>query len=346
MIRKNITHTAPRFKEKGLIVVILLMIVLVLAIVGVVGEFRNDNIIPERESPPEIETTEPIDLTPQEQTSEPLDEEILNTEAVEETVDPDQLWLETFADYSVDLEHKDVISGKDITFASEVVKDGVPMPYALYTPSSAETIGGDVPLIVWLHGKGCGSTKIGGIQIGGLPRALRDWSLDGFNAYVVCPQLVNEWENREWFYDSAKEAVDEIVEELISEYNIDTDRIIIAGHSNGAMGALFMAAKDKASNQYYSAVVEVAGSFPGVEIECLKEMPARGYVGPMSLGESELNYYYTADIFANLIGKENVFILPADHARIGDRCFTLDEDGDNKSDLIEWMLRQYKKDNG
>jgi predicted peptidase len=62
------------------------------------------------------------------------------------------------------------------------------MPYVLYTPSTA-TQSESIPLIVWLHGSGEVSAGPELFLNSGLLKVLNDWSLEGFNAYVLCPHL-------------------------------------------------------------------------------------------------------------------------------------------------------------
>ena len=247
--------------------------------------------------------------------------------------------LETILETTVPPTTEPIISDPDITFKYKLVNDDLTMPYALCTPSTADTADAPIPLIVWLHGRGDGSTDIYKVGRRGLPCAMFTWPLDGFNAYVVCPQLTGKWDGR-WFTNSAKKHVDDVIERIIQNYNIDTDRIIIAGHSDGGMGALYMAATD--DNEYYSAVVQITGHDPGVDMTHITEISARGYIGSPAYGESAANYYFAVTDYAELIGEDNVFILDAGHVQVAVDAFLLDENNDNKSDLIEWMLTQYK----
>ena len=85
-----------------------------------------------------------------------------------------------------------VSSDASITFSYEYVSDGDVMPYGLFTPSTAE-LNEKTPLIVWLHGSGeCGLSK-DTFSNRGLPRVLNNWELNGFNAYVLCPQLADDF---------------------------------------------------------------------------------------------------------------------------------------------------------
>ena len=225
-------------------------------------------------------------------------------------------------------------STNKITFTSEIVNDGVTMPYILYTPSNIQDE--DIPLIIWLHGYNNGSIDKSIIESNGLPCALSQWEFDGFKAYVVCPQLIGKWNNAPWFSETTKLNVDDIVVKMIESYNIDMDHIIISGHSNGGMGAIYMASS---SNQYYSKIVQISGCNVGIDTSPIKDLSGRGYVGSTLYGELRDNYYYTTTTYANLVGKENVFVLQTGHAEAAVEAFLIDDNKDNKSDLIEWMLK-------
>ena len=224
-------------------------------------------------------------------------------------------------------------STNKITFTSEIVNDDITMPYILYTPSNVKDE--DVPLIVWLHGYNNGSLDRQIIESNGLPCALSQWELDGFKAYIVCPQLVGKWNYYPWFSEVTKSNVDDIVAKMISDYNIDTDRIIISGHSNGGMGAIYMASSN---NKYYSKIVQISGCNVGIDTSPIQNISGRGYVGSTLYGEFRDNYYYTITTYANLVGEENIFVLPTGHTEAAIEAFLIDDDNNNESDLIEWML--------
>lgn len=220
-------------------------------------------------------------------------------------------------------------------FTYELINNDTTMPYVLYTPTTSSD--GPIPLIIWLHGYNNGSTDKEVIDNNGLPCALSQWELDGFDAYIVCPQLVGKWNITPWFTDTTKENVEDIVSTMIETYNIDTNRIVISGHSNGGMGAIYMASTD--THGYYSKIVQISGCGVGVDMSPIKSIDARGYVGHPSYGELMDNYYYTTTTYSDLAGSENIFVLQTGHAEVAVDAFLLDKNNDNKSDLIEWMLK-------
>jgi predicted esterase len=119
---------------------------------------------------------------------------------------------------------------------------GSGMKYRLYSPSRR----GRRPLVVWLHGGGEGASLPDGYydnettlraNRGALgfatPAAQRIFG----GAYVVAPQSTSFWlEDGDRFAPQ----IHEIIRELVRRYPIDTDRIYVAGCSNGGYMSLKM----------------------------------------------------------------------------------------------------------
>ena len=64
-------------------------------------------------------------------------------------------------------------------------------------------------------------------------------SLKPFGAYILCPQLMIE--DDIWARDENVEKLMALIDRIVSEHNIDTHRIILSGHSLGAMGSMYVA---------------------------------------------------------------------------------------------------------
>ncbi len=224
---------------------------------------------------------------------------------------------------------------EDITFDTEyITKDGV-IPYALMTPSSAEE-GGDLPVLIYLHGsgeKGVGGDSL--INAKYSPTSfMQQWGLENFNGYVVCPQLTGEYNAGAWCNERAEGYLKTLVEDLSNTYNIDSDKIFISGGSLGGQGAIYMAGK---MGDVFSKGVILSGYSQGVNPADIN-IPVRGYVGSTSAGEDSASYNYMVNQVANGIGEENVHVLNASHGDLPQTAFGLDEDGNGRSDIMEWLL--------
>lgn len=229
------------------------------------------------------------------------------------------------------LETEQILFDKNITFTYEYINSGNVMPYGLFVPSSAN---GDspTPLIVWLHG--IGERTIGEKTFAdrGLPRVLNKWTLDGFNAYVLCPHLQGSSSN--WCSSSSLNKVNSLLDMIISTYNIDTNSIIIVGHSMGGYGAVYMAYH---LEEYFSKLVVLSGYNCSVDLEDIS-IPTIGYVGTSNMGEDMACIWYMRDVFIPVFGKENAFSIESSHANLPNAVFNEDKNNNNQSDVIEWML--------
>lgn len=198
--------------------------------------------------------------------------------------------------------------------------------YALYSPSSANS-NSNVPLIVWLHGSGEINTSESAFKNSGLLATLNSWTLDGFNAYVLCPISPSySWSN-------SKNAVYDLINKIVKEKNINPNRIILVGHSMGAMGVFQVA--DGKSN-FFSSYAILSGYGSNVDLNQFKNKNVKIYVGNPSYGEDTTSYNYTNSTLKSYFG--NVEVLNTSHGGLPKTVFNLDRNNNHKSDLIEWML--------
>jgi predicted peptidase len=244
-------------------------------------------------------------------------EDAIVTQPSTETEDPTELQTENYVDII------------DITFSYEYISDGFVMPYGLFIPSVADSVC-ELPLIVWLHGTGELNCNENWFSSVGLPGVLNDWQLDGFGAYVVCPHLYGKWNPGYWNNLHTTENVMNLIDDIASKHNIDTDNIIICGYSLGGLGAMYMAYHYP---EYFNKMVIMSslclGNYDLSEIK----IPTIGCVE-----SSQSVWHFMNNEFASVFGNENVWHYEATHSQIPFVAFTEDKDGDGRSDLIAWML--------
>ena len=100
--------------------------------------------------------------------------------------------------------------------------NGKDYPYALFIPESLKAKA-KIPLLVVLHGLGSSGET-----------TLPAWVERLNNEFaVLCPT----YPMGAWWARPAEEMVLSLIDQLRQQYNLDTDRIILAGLSNGAIGA-------------------------------------------------------------------------------------------------------------
>jgi len=112
--------------------------------------------------------------------------------------------------------------------------------YALYVPKSATA---KMPMIIIMHGMG-----------GNGPNTIRGWMERlGDEFIVLCPT----YPMGAWWSKNAEELVLNLIKETGASYNIDPDRVFLAGLSNGAIGAYLMG---MFYPDHFAGIVPIAGS--------------------------------------------------------------------------------------
>lgn len=262
------------------------------------------------ETNPSINTAPPTSIS---ETEEPT---ITNEPTIEETTE------------TTEPETEPVIFSEDITFTYEWIADDDHMPYALYTPSCADEYD-KIPLIVWLHGGGESNATETYFRLNGLPAVLDNWTLEGFNAYIICPQLRQGFGDGRWNSLTSMNCLKKLLDFFIANHNVDTDRIIISGHSLGGQGCLYM-----------------AHEMPGYFSACAALSPYDPYLNTKEIAIPIVAYAENASFalgVSHLFEDGVIKIVSTYHGDVPNKVFNLDEDNNNRSDLIEWMLSMKKE---
>lgn len=121
-----------------------------------------------------------------------------------------------------------------------------------YTPRAAGKE--KLPLIVYLHGgsgKGSDLTQI--TSVDGFPQYLRDGKLGDVRAYVLIPQCPAN----KLGWQSVAAQVLALIDQVCQQYPVDTDRVILTGHSMGGTGTWALGAM---APERFSCIVPMSGS--------------------------------------------------------------------------------------
>jgi predicted peptidase len=156
--------------------------------------------------------------------------------------------------------------------------------------------------------------------------------MEGFNAYIVCPQMKDEYCNN-WCTDFALDVVSRLIDDLVASYNIDANRIYLMGHSQGARGVLHHSYYQP---EYFAASVAFSPFDPSVSARLIT-IPMKAYTEYRSDFTSHLEYIW---------GYENVTRMAAKHGQVPNLSMHIDKDNNNRSDIIEWLFTQCKKEPG
>ena len=210
------------------------------------------------------------------------------------------------------------------------------MPYGLFTPSTAKYFT-EVPLIVWLHGSGERGVSEDIFNQRGIVDVLNNWELNGFSAYVLCPHLAVNGYSSSWNNDYSRENLLKLIDYFIKEYSIDEDKIYIVGHSLGAQGALYMTQKE----DIFAAQGLLSG-YPAYTDIRNTTIPTKCYVGAVAYGEDSKSVDFTLTDLMGYFGEENINIIFTSHRDVPKMAFMIDENEDNQSDFVNWLLKQRK----
>lgn len=218
---------------------------------------------------------------------------------------------------------------EDYYFKYEYVESEKRMPYALFSPSHVSEKN-PAGLIIWLHGGGERNCTVDWYKNAGLQKVLNNWNLYSFNAYVVCPHLRGKWNPGYWNHPTALQQVKELVDYFVEFYHIDSSKIVIAGHSLGGLGAIYMAAE---TEECFSKVVVMSSVNP-------KNIDLNKITIPI-LGCVETDYsdgHFMNKKLASLKKCCGIWKYDAKHNLVPQFAFLGDKDNNNCSDLVEWMF--------
>ena len=120
------------------------------------------------------------------------------------------------------------------------------MKYWLYLPNGY-TKDKKWPLVIWLHGGGEFGNNLDALFNSGLPKVLKQGR--DYEAVIIAPQFVKKETKYITFLRK------KLVPNIIENYNIDTDKISLVGHSTGANEVYDIACTDP---KFFSAFVAIS----------------------------------------------------------------------------------------
>ncbi len=149
--------------------------------------------------------------------------------------------------------------------------------YDLYIPypDSLEA-GKTYPMVLALHGCCRANDDDPGEVVVGVDNIYRQWHNYGSNTqteptWIVAPGSMNNW-------DTKRDRIFEILDDLIVEFPIDTQRIIITGFSRGGRGSFTFA---NARPHFFSAIIPAAAALSDANdfvVDNIKGIPTFGGV--------------------------------------------------------------------
>lgn len=228
---------------------------------------------------------------------------------------------------------------EDIYYDYEYVDSGELIPHALFTPSTASEYE-KIPLILWLHGGNGNNCEEVYFRCSGLLKVLTLWDfmhLDGLNAYMVAPQLMNgDFWSPYWCTEESRVNVKDLLDYYIENYNVDPDKIVVCGHSLGGQGTLYMA---QVLPEYFCAMAPLSVYNPCTPITNT-DIPTWCFEGKKECGEDSVSVDYAFTDFKHKYGEECITSLPVGHLKLPFTVFSMDNDANGRMDLFEWFAEQ------
>lgn len=214
-------------------------------------------------------------------------------------------------------------------YETQYVKNGTDIPYLLIGPKDADP-NEELPVLVYLHGSGERGRNENALLNVGPGKIMQEWDLTNFRGYIICPQLTDE--NANWNNEKVETQMRQMLNNFESTHAVNKDKVVIAGHSLGGIGAVYFA--DKMSDVFSRAAVLSGFSTNNVNLSDIK-IPIKAYVGT---SDKDGSRNFTKNEFQKVFGQENVEELKASHGGIPLSVLTEDTDGNGQSDFFEWLF--------
>lgn len=228
---------------------------------------------------------------------------------------------------------------KDICYDYAYIDSGELIPHGLFIPSTAGEYE-KIPLILWLHGADIKNSEAVKVQTSGIAEVITSSDfvhMEGINAYILAPHLVvGDFWSPSWITEESRVNVKNLLDYYIENCNVDPNKIVIAGHSLGAQGALYMA---QVLPEYFCAMAPLSSYNPCIPLTNT-EIPIWCFVGVSSCGEDRNSVSYTWSDFKHVYGEDCITSLPVSHANLPFEVFSMDDDLNNRTDLFEWFVAQ------
>lgn len=197
--------------------------------------------------------------------------------------------------------------------------------YALFLP---KVVRSNMPLVCWLHGDG-EAGNVGYLTTNlGMIKAVNQTYGENFPFIFVCPNRPS-WAY--WNSELNTTCVKSILDTVARQYQCNTDKIIISGHSGGSIGCWEMMHD---YGDYFSAAVPVSCNSQAEINDNMAAIPTWSFCG--NIGSSEQIYnrgmQKNVDDINARGGNARHTTLDVDHGTAGSAAYT--------QDTFNWMLGQ------
>ena len=197
------------------------------------------------------------------------------------------------------------------------------MEYYLHIPEGATE---NMPLVIFLHGDG-EVGLIDNLENYGLMESAREIYGDQFPfiAITPCTRIYS------WIRDDVSALLKQVIDTVVTDYSIDPNRIIITGHSRGAIGTWDLISR---YGDFFSAAVPVSCNNENpMKLDTASKVPVWAFVGDQGQVEEKYAQYMgeTVDALVKAGGDAKLTQLE-DHWHIDT------DTGAFTREVFDWML--------
>ena len=209
------------------------------------------------------------------------------------------------------------------TYQDEETQDY--LDYYLFIPEGASD---KMPLVIFLHGDGeVGNPLL--LEDFGLIKAAREIYGEKFPFIAISPCTRVE----SWISGSIPQTLIGLIDDISERLSINTDRIIITGHSRGAIGVWHMIST---YGDFFSAAVPVScGAETALDMENCVQVPVLAHAGNIGKNENiyrEQMFNIVHKIKENGGNAELIVLESKNHTQTSTCAFT--------EEVFLWMLEQ------
>lgn len=196
--------------------------------------------------------------------------------------------------------------------------------YILYLPEGAKA---DLPLLVYLHGAGERGTDLTHLTRHAIPKMLSEGR--EFEAIVLSPQCPAEF-----VWNNVVREVKQLIDEVVSEFEIKPDRICITGSSMGGYGTWEMGLT---YGNFFAAIAPVCGGAMPWRAGNLRTTPVKTWHGDVDDTVALVNSQLMVGAVNQHGGNAELIVLKGLGHNDGI------EEAYYRTELMEWLLSQRRK---
>ena len=212
------------------------------------------------------------------------------------------------------------------TFEKTITKN-LNINYLLFLPESYGQEQKSWPMILFLHGAGERGSDIEKVKVHGPPKIVQTQT--DFPFIVVSPQCPEgQW------WTTKTEVLINLLDDIVAQYNVDTERIYLTGLSMGGYGSWALASEYP---DRFAAVVPICGGGNRIMSFFLKDMPIWAFHGAKD---------------SVVPVEESKELVEAINARGGNAKLTIYPDANhdswtetyNNQEVYDWLLEHSRAD--